>query len=86
MDKNRLRFIIKESLSQTDENQIGVLIRKEIKKSFGDDLEKKVIQIIKKELKCKGIRKDITDISKDVLVQLYKELWTKRQFWLNSIK
>ena len=50
MDKNRLRFIIKESLSQTDENQIGVLIRKEIKKAFGDDLEKKVIQIIKKEL------------------------------------
>ena len=86
MDKNRLRFIIKESLSQTYENQIGVLIRKEIKKSFGDDLEKKVIQIIKKELKGKGIRKDITDISKDVLVQLYKELWTKRQFWLNSIK
>ena len=86
MDKNRLRFIIEESLSQTDENQIGVLIRKEIKKAFGDDLEKKVIQIIKKELKGKGIRKDITDISKDVLVQLYKELWTKRQFWLNSIK
>lgn len=86
MDKNRLRFIIKESLSQTDENQIGVLIRKEIKKSFGDDLEKKVIQIIKKELKGKDIRKDITDINKDVLVQLYKELWTKRQFWLNSIK
>ena len=86
MDKNRLRFIIKESLSQTDENQIGVLIRKEIKKAFGDDLEKKVIQIIKKELKGKDIRKDITDINKDVLVQLYKELWTKRQFWLNSIK
>ena len=86
MDKNRLRFIIEESLSQTDENQIGVLIRKEIKKAFGDDLEKKVIQIIKKELKGKNIRKDITDINKDVLVQLYKELWTKRQFWLNSIK
>lgn len=86
MDKNRLRFIIKESLSQTDENQIGVLVRKEIKKAFGDDLEKKVIQIIKKELKGKDIRKDITDINKDVLVQLYKELWTKRQFWLNSIK
>ena len=86
MDKNRLRFIIEESLSQTDENQIGVLVRKEIKKAFGADLEKKVIQIIKKELKGKDIRKDITDINKDVLVQLYKELWTKRQFWLNSIK
>jgi hypothetical protein len=86
MDRNHLKFIIKESLSQTDENQIGVLIRKEIKKAFGDDLEKKVLQIIKKELKGKDLRKDITDINKDVLVQLYKELWTKRQFWLNSIK
>jgi hypothetical protein len=44
------------------------------------------LQIIKKELKGKDLRKDITDINKDVLVQLYKELWTKRQFWLNSIK
>ena len=86
MDKNCLGFIIKESLSQTDENQIGVLIRIEIKKAFGDDLEKKVIQIIKKELKGKDLKKDIMDINKDVLVQLYKELWTKRQFWLSSIK
>jgi len=86
MNDNHLRYIIKESLSQTDENQIGVMIRKEIKKAFGDDLEKKVLQIIKKELKGKDIKKDIMDINKDVLVQLYKELWVKRQFWLNAIK
>ena len=86
MNRNHLRYIIKESLTQTDENQIGTMIRKEIKKAFGEDLEKKVMQIIKKELKGKDLRKDITDINKDVLVQLYKELWVKRQFWLNSIK
>ena len=86
MNRNHLKYIIKESLTQTDENQIGVMIRKEIKKAFGEDLEKKVLQIIKKELKGKELRKDITDINKDVLVQLYKELWVKRQFWLNSIK
>jgi hypothetical protein len=81
-----MKYIIKESLTQTDENQIGAMIRKEIKKSFGDDLEKKVLDIIKKELKGKKLRKEIMDINKDVLVQLYKELWVKRQFWLNSIK
>jgi hypothetical protein len=86
MDKNHLRHTIKESLTQTDENQIGVMIRKEIKNAFGDDLEKKVLKIIQKELKGKNLRKDILDINKDVLVQLYKELWTKRQFWINSIK
>jgi hypothetical protein len=81
-----MKYIIKESLTQTDENQIGVMIRKEIKKAFGDDLEKKVLDVIKKELKGKNLRKEIMDINKDVLVQLYKELWVKRQFWLNSIK
>jgi len=86
MNNNRLRNIINETLSKTDENQIGVMIRKEIKKAFGDDLEKKVLDIVKKELKGKKLRNDILEINKDVLVQLYKELWIKRQFWLNSIK
>ncbi len=86
MNRNHMKYIIKESLTQTDENQIGVMIRKEIKKAFGDDLEKKVLDVIKKELKGKNLRKEIMDINKDVLVQLYKELWVKRQFWLNSIK
>jgi hypothetical protein len=86
MNNNHLRNIINETLSKTDENQIGVMIRKEIKKAFGDDLEKKVLDIVKKELKGKKLRNDILEINKDVLVQLYKELWIKRQFWLNSIK
>jgi hypothetical protein len=86
MKNNRLRKNLNESLSKTDENQIGVMIRKEIKKAFGDDLEKKVLDIIKKELKGKKLRNDIVDINKDVLIQVYKDLWIKRQFWLNSIK
>jgi citrate lyase gamma subunit len=86
MKNNRLRKNLNESLSKTDENQIGVMIRKEIKKAFGDDLEKKVLDIIKKELKGKKLRNYIVDINKDVLIQVYKDLWIKRQFWLNSIK
>jgi len=86
MKNNRLRKNLNESLSKTDENQIGVMIRKEIKKAFGYDLEKKVLDIIKKELKGKKLRNDIVDINKDVLIQVYKDLWIKRQFWLNSIK
>ena len=86
MKNNHLVKNLNESLSKTDENQIGVMIRKEIKKAFGDDLEKKVLDIIKKELKGKKLRNDIVDINKDVLIQVYKDLWIKRQFWLNSIK
>ena len=77
---------IKEELTKTDENKIGVMIRKEIKKSFGGDLEKKVLKIIEKELKSSKFKKDIVEINKDVLVKLYRELWMRRQMWLTGIK
>jgi hypothetical protein len=89
MKDSRLKQIIKEELTKTDENKIGVMVRKEIKKSFGGDLEKKVLKIIKiieKELKSNKFKKDIVEINKDVLVKLYRELWMRRNFWLTAIK
>ena len=86
MDNRRLKQIISESLTKTDENKIGVMIRKEIKDAFGSDLEKKVLKILEKELKGTKFRKNIVDINKDVLVQLHKELWMRRQFWLTGLK
>ena len=86
MDNNRLKQIISESLTKTDEDKIGVMIRKEIKNAFGNDLENKVLKILEKELKGTKFRKKIVDINKDVLVQLHKELWMRRQFWLTALK
>ena len=86
MDNKRLKQIITESLTKTDEAKIGTMIRKEIKDAFGSDLEKKVLKIIEKELKGTKFRKKIVDINKDVLVQLHKELWMRRQFWLTALK
>ena len=86
MNDKRLKQIISESLTKTDEAKIGVMIRKEIKDAFGSDLEKKVLKILEKELKGTKIRKNIVDINKDVLVQLHKELWMRRQFWLTALK
>jgi hypothetical protein len=86
MDNQTLKKIIRESLTQTDENQIGAMIRKEIKKSFGEDLESKVMKILEKELKNSKLKKHIVEINKDVLVQLYKELWMRRNMWLTAIK
>ena len=86
MDNKRLKQIISESLTKTDEASIGVMIRKEIKDAFGSDLEKKVLKILEKELKGTKFRKKIVDINKDVLVQLHKELWMRRQFWLTALK
>lgn len=86
MDNQTLKKIIRESLTQTDENQIGAMIRREIKKSFGEDLESKVLKILEKELKNSKLKKHIVEINKDVLVQLYKELWMRRNMWLTAIK
>ena len=94
MTDNNLKYIIKEALTQTDENQIGVMVRKEIKRAFGSDLEKKVkdlvgkelIEIVGKVLKGTKFRNDVVKISKDVLEQLYRELWMRRMFWKNAIK
>lgn len=85
MDNLRLKQIIKEELTKTDENKIGVMIRKEIKDAFGSDLENKVLKILEKELKSSKFKKDIVEINKDVLVKLYRELWMRRQTWLTGI-
>jgi hypothetical protein len=86
MDDLRLKQLIRETLTKTDENKIGVMIRKEIKDSFGSDFEKKVLKIIEKELKGSKFKKNIVEINKEVLVKLYRELWMRRQMWLTAIK
>ena len=86
MEDKRLKQIIKEALTKTDENKIGVMIRKEIKDAFGKDLEKKVKDIVSKEIKGKPFEKEVVKISKDVLEQLYRQLWMRRMFWKNAIK
>jgi len=86
MNELRLKQIINEELTKTDQNKIGVMIRKEIKDAFGKDLEKKVLKLIEKELKSSKFKKDIVEINKDVLVKLYRELWMRRNFWLTAIK
>ena len=86
MTDTRLKHIIKEALTKTEENKIGVMIRKEIKDAFGSNLDKKVTDIVQKELKGTKFRNDVVKISKDVLEQLYRELWMRRMFWKNAIK
>ena len=86
MTDTTLKHIIKEALTQTDENKIGIMIRKEIKDAFGKDLDKKVLDMVQKELKGTKFHKEVVKISKDVLEQLYRELWMRRMFWKNAIK
>ncbi len=86
MEDKNLKRIIREALTRSDERSIGVMIRKEIKNAFGSDLEKKVEDIVSKELKGKPFEKEVVKISKDVLEQLYRELWMRRAMWKAAIK
>jgi len=85
IDKH-LKYLIREALTQTDKKDIGIMIRKEIKDAFGKDLEKKVTDMVDKQLKGTKFEKEVVKISKDVLEQLYRELWMRRMFWKNAIK
>jgi hypothetical protein len=49
-------------------------------------LERKVKDIVSKELKGKPFEKEVVKISKDVLEQLYRELWMRRAMWKAAIK
>lgn len=71
---------IKENLTKSD-------VSKEIKiymdtKEFKSKIEKIVKDRIKDE---KELEDKVVDITRNVLTQLYKTLWTKRATWVNNL-
>lgn len=74
--KNRLN----EDLTKSD-------VSKEVKifmdtKTFNDKVEKIIKDKIKND---KELEDKVVDITKNVLTQLYKTLWNKRNFWQSSL-
>lgn len=71
---------VQENLTKSDVN-------KEIKiymdsKTFND----KVSKIVKDRLKDeKELEDKVVEITKNVITQLYKTLWTKRATWMNNL-
>jgi hypothetical protein len=80
-----MRKILFEELNKTEKNQIEKMIKSQIKDLIDKDLEKTVLDLLKKELKGKDTEKIMTEISKDVLVSLYKTLWMRRNFWVTNL-
>ena len=71
---------INEDLTKTEVNkQISVYMDSS---EFKNKVEKIVKDRIKNE---KELEDKIVDITKNVLTQLYKTLWTKRATWVNNI-
>lgn len=80
MDKS-IRQRVHEELTKADKSEMKthVLSSKE--------LDKKIEKIIKQNLKNnKELEDKVVDITKNVLTQLYKALWVKRNFWKSGLK
>ena len=71
---------INEDLSKSD-------VDKALKKYIDtNEFKSKIEKIIKDRLKNeKEIEDKIVDITKNVLTQLYKTLWIKKDFWRNNL-
>ena len=71
-----------------DEDLTRADVKKEISNFLGSaEFEAKVAKIVKDRVKNeKGIEDKIVDITKNVITQLYKTLWSKRSMWQGQLK
>jgi len=78
------------ALTQTDKNEIEVMIRKEIKDFLNSNtisqFENKIIDKIQDEIKRGKITKDVSEIVAKVMKEFYKIMWTRRTFWEPTLK
>lgn len=75
------------ALTNDDKKEVEKIVKKEVK----DFLETTkahdiVVKIIQKELGTKKIDDKIVDLSTKVVIELYKVLWTRNNFWVSALK
>lgn len=63
-------------------------LERELKKFLNSDaLDKKITKVVSDETKSdKEMEKFVVDITKNVLIQLYKTMWTRKAFWTSGLK
>lgn len=78
--KNRLH----EELTKADKEEIKDMITKAMDSS---EVKSTVEKMVKDQIKGnKALEDKVVDITKNVLTQLYKTLWVKRNFWKSTLK
>lgn len=86
LTKKWLTNTINESLTSGDKSEIESIIKKEIKSTMDDTTFKnKVKDILNDVHKSKEFENKMVTLSKNVLVQLYKQLYNKRNFWTSGL-
>lgn len=82
--QDKIRQILNEELSKKDKEDVQSMIDKAID---SNDLEKVVIKLVKDRIKNeKELEDKVVDITKNVITQLFKTLWVKRNFWKTTLK
>jgi hypothetical protein len=78
--KDLIRQKLNEEVNKSD-------VKSEIKKYMdSSEFKSKVEKIVKDRIKTeKALEDKVVEITKNVLTQLYKQLWTKRAFWKNGL-
>lgn len=83
--ENQLKLIT-ETLTQTDKTEIERIARKEIKDTLDDSkFKNKIKNLMDDEHKSKDFERKLVEISKNVLVQLFKQMYNKRSFWASGL-
>ena len=82
--RSDLEQLILETISSSDMDRVRSAARKEARGEV-KDLEKKLADMIKKEIKSKEAEDRMQEIVQNVILSLYKTLWLKRTFWVNQL-
>jgi hypothetical protein len=71
-----------------DDNLTKKDLEKELNKFLASkQFEKRVKDVVTNETKTdKELEKFVVDVTKNVLIQLYKTMWTRKAFWTSSLK
>lgn len=82
--------LISEALTKTDEDKVKAMVKKEVKDIIGaantQQFEQMVTKMLKEKIKGdKQIEDHLLTINRNALIQLYKTLWMKRNFWVDSL-
>ena len=75
------------ALTGSDKTEIQNIAKKEMKKFLAtSDAHNIVVKIIQRELGTNKISDKIVDLSSKVVVELFKTLWQRKDFWSGAIK
>lgn len=66
------------------------MVRREIKDFLGSttvqQMEKKILEMISKELKKGSLRGDVNNAIINIMKEFYQIMWTRKGFWENQLK